>query len=65
MLARAGEQGRIDGEAARAARQTLQDLSDAVNLDYRDPSNSWDRSTMDYWRWRVARAAMDLQEELQ
>ena len=64
LLARAGEQGRIDGEAARAARQTLQELSDAVNLDYRDPSNSWDRSTMDYWRWRVARAAMALQGEL-
>ncbi len=64
LLARAGEQGRVDGEAARAARQTLQELTDAVNLDYRDPSNAWDRSTMDYWRWRVARAAMDLQEEV-
>lgn len=64
LLARAGERGATGTAAAREARQTLQELGEAVHIDYLDPSNNWDRSTMDYWRWRVARAAMDLQNEL-
>jgi hypothetical protein len=65
MLQRAGAQGKAETEAAREARAALQDLSEAVSMDYLDPSNNWDRSTMDYWRWRVASAAIDLQTELQ
>jgi hypothetical protein len=53
-----------DSEAAGTARRTLDELTEAVSRDYLDPSNNWDRSTMDYWRWRVARAAIDLQAEL-
>jgi len=64
MLARAGEQGREGTDAAREARATLDELHEAVIVDYRDPANNWDRSTMDYWRWRVAHAAIDLQDEL-
>lgn len=63
-LQRAGGQGAGNSEAAKAARRTLDELRDAVVVDYRDPANNWDRSTMDYWRWRVARATMDLQSEL-
>ncbi len=64
-LERAEARGRGDTDAAREARQALQELRDAVAVDYRDPANNWDRSTMDYWRWRMARAAMELQEQLQ
>ncbi|MFW5867053.1 MAG: hypothetical protein ACOCX2_04510, partial [Armatimonadota bacterium] len=64
LLARADEEGAAGSEAANAARATLDELRAAVSRDYLDPSNNWDRSTMDYWRWRVARAAIDLQSEL-
>lgn len=60
-LAAAQEAGRGGTEAARAAQATLDELRAAVSEDYLDPANNWDRATMDYWRWRVARAAMALQ----
>jgi len=47
-----------DGAAKREAEATLSELRDAVNETYLAPDNNWDRSTMDYWRWRVAKAAM-------
>lgn len=50
-----------DTPAAREAGLVLDELREAVNMDYRDPANNWDKSTMDYWRWRVAEAAMKLQ----
>ncbi len=65
MLQQAGEQGKAETGAAREGRAALQELSEAVSMDYLDPSNNWDRSTMDYWRWRVARVAIALQGELQ
>ncbi len=64
LLTRADEAGASGTQAAEEARDTLDELRAAVSRDYLDPSNNWDRSTMDYWRWRVARAAMDLQAEL-
>lgn len=65
LIARAGEQDAMGTGAAREARQTLDDLTAAVSRDYLDPANNWDRATMDYWRWRVARAAIELQGELE
>ncbi|MCD6359519.1 MAG: hypothetical protein J7M38_01560 [Armatimonadetes bacterium] len=50
-----------DTPAARRANGLLEELRAAINMEYRNPSNNWDRSTMDYWRWRVAEAAMKLQ----
>ena len=64
MLARSEGTAAAGGEAARNAREVLDELSAAVSRDYLDPANNWDRSTMDYWRWRVARAAIDLQADL-
>lgn len=61
LLAAAREAGRGGTEAARAAQATLDELRAAVNEEYLSPDNNWDRATMDYWRWRVARAAMALQ----
>jgi len=46
------------GPAATQARRVLAELRDAVKETYLDPANNWDKSTMDYWRWRVAQAAM-------
>ena len=48
------------GPAAAEAKRVLDELCGAVNGTYTDPANNWDKSTMDYWRWRVAKAAMGL-----
>jgi len=64
LLEQAEQQSRMMRPAEREARATLDELRAAVSRDYLDPSNNWDRSTMDYWRWRVARAATELQAEL-
>ena len=47
-----------ESAAKREAEATLAELREAVNETYLAPENNWDRSTMDYWRWRVAKAAM-------
>ncbi len=49
-----------DTPDAREAAGVLDELREAVNMDYKDPDNAWDKSTMDYWRWRVAEAAIKL-----
>jgi hypothetical protein len=64
LVEEADEQGLGETEAARFARGTLDELEAAISRDYLDPQNNWDRSTMDYWRWRVARAAIELQAQL-
>lgn len=64
LLDKAVEQGQDGSAAAREARATLDELREAIAVEYTSPDNNWDRSTMDYWRWRVARAAMALQRQL-
>jgi len=59
-LAAADKAGRSDTAAAQHAKQVLADLRAAVEIDYLAPGNNWDKSTMDYWRWAVAEAAMRL-----
>ena len=59
-VAAAKKDGRANTRAAQQATQALKDLHDAVKETYRDPENNWDKSTMDYWRWRVADAAMGM-----
>lgn len=49
-----------DKRAVAAGRGTLRELRNAVRVTYLDPANNWDRSTMDYWRWRVTEAIIDL-----
>ena len=53
-----------DTPASRQASGVLDELRQAVAVDYMDPANNWDKSTMDYWRWRVAEAAMKLRETI-
>jgi hypothetical protein len=51
-----------DAPATRAAVGVLDELREAVSETYRSPESNWDKSTMDYWRWRVAKAAMVMGE---
>lgn len=59
-LAAADRAGRGNTPASRAGRKVLADLRQAIKETYLDPDNSWDTSTMDYWRWEVAKAALAL-----
>ncbi len=61
-LKAAQDAGQGQSPAAKEARAVLDELRAAVNVDYMDPSNNWDNSTMNYYRWRVAAAAMKLGE---
>ena len=48
------------GETAetRSGKAVLSELREMVKETYLSTDNNWDRSTMDYYRWRVAEAAM-------
>ncbi len=59
-LIAAGEAGRRDEPVSRA-KAVLADLREAVSETFLDPANNWDISTMNYYRWRVAQAAIALQ----
>jgi len=64
LLSQAEASGKGALPAARAAREALDELRGAVKITFRDTSNNWDDSTMDYYRWTVARAAIQLDEAL-
>ena len=64
QLGNARTRGKGEAPAATQAQAVLEDLTSAVQVTYLDPENNWDKSTMDYWRWRVAEAAMQLQAAL-
>jgi hypothetical protein len=38
----------------------LQEVRDVVKETLLDPANNWDSSTLNYYRWNVAQAAMKL-----
>jgi hypothetical protein len=54
--------GKGTGPEAQHARAVLTELRDAVDVTYHAPRNDLDESTMDYYRWRVAEAAIRLGE---
>lgn len=62
-LAAADKAGKLGTPATRSAQQVLNELRDAIKVTYKAPDNNWDNSTMNYFRWRVAQAAMELGEE--
>ncbi len=57
--------GKGESPQAKQAGAVLAELRDAVKVTYLDPSNNWDNSTMNYYRWRVAQAAMNLADVLE
>ena len=60
----AEQAGKGNAAEVKGGKAVLAELRDAVRVNYLDPDNNWDNSTMNYWRWRVAQAAMRLQETL-
>ena len=52
--------GRETAPEAQHAKAVLAELRDAVDITYLAPRNNLDKSTMDYYRWRVAEAAIRL-----
>ncbi|MFQ6132039.1 MAG: hypothetical protein ACE5R4_08390 [Armatimonadota bacterium] len=63
VLAAAQDAGRAASPATKQGKQVIADLREAISETYLDPDNHWDDSTMDYWRWQVAKAAMALAAE--
>ncbi|MGE5532228.1 MAG: hypothetical protein ACM3VW_08950, partial [Bacteroidota bacterium] len=59
-LAAAEKAGKGQSAACRDGRTVLTELREAIQETYLDPANNWDTSTMDYYRWRLARAIMAL-----
>ncbi len=59
-LAAAEKAGRGGAAAALEGRAVLQEVRDAVKETLLDPANNWDSSTLNYYRWNVAQAAMKL-----
>jgi len=60
-LAAARKAGKEDSDVAKKAAAVMKELKAAVSEDYLDKANNWDKSTLDYWRWRVAEAAIGLE----
>ena len=52
--------GKSTTSEAQHARAVLSELRDAVDVTYLAPRNNLDKSTMDYYRWRLAEAAIHL-----
>ncbi|MDP6358407.1 MAG: hypothetical protein QF473_25025, partial [Planctomycetota bacterium] len=59
-LAAAKKAGR-KSDVVKRASAIMDELKAAVSEDYLSPTNNWDKSTLDYWRWRVAEAAIGLE----
>lgn len=55
-----GTAGKGTTPDAQHARTVLAELRDAVDVTYLAPRNNLDKSTMDYYRWRIAEAAIRL-----
>ena len=60
-LAAAEKAGQGSAPAVKEGRAVLRQLHDAINETYLDPANNWDTSTMNYYRWKVAQAAVKLE----
>jgi len=64
LLNRARISAKAPWPAYENAEKLVSELREAISETYMKPSNHWDRSTMDYYRWQVAKAAMELQKTL-
>ena len=56
----AEQAGKGNAAEVKQGKALLEELRQATKVTYLDPDNNWDNSTMNYWRWRVAEAAMKL-----